>query len=421
MEINLALPALVNTAGAGLFALEGIAILLLARGARRALLIGGLATSFGLAYGVENLFVYVRTTAAPAAAFAACALAAFAFSALLIVDIAASLSRGLRRALAAFATLWAITLALTAAWIELHVELRIGLPYGADGWGRIAVYAGGMFQAALIVLLATIAARLATGGAGRANAAMACLAMAFGLWVVSLTQFNWVFTSALLASAELTLPAAGLAGTFLVTHALTLAAILAFLPRSNGSTSREQLAVLLAFVAAGLVGILVSLPDHGSGSNYGLFGIARTIGTVLLALAVLKYDLLGVPLPRLAARRGALATGALAMLLIVAQIAQNFLSAQYGLLMGGIVAGAFVFAASPIQRAMERRDSAPAAPTRRSEESYRKAVRLALRDRRLTREEETHLHELARDLGIDGPRAHAILGEVEAELAGGAR
>jgi hypothetical protein len=46
---------------------------------------------------------------------------------------------------------------------------------------------------------------------------------------------------------------------------------------------------------------------------------------------------------------------------------------------------------------------------------YRKALRLALKDHDLTREEEQHLHELADELGIGGARAHALLTEVERE------
>jgi hypothetical protein len=118
-----------------------------------------------------------------------------------------------------------------------------------------------------------------------------------------------------------------------------------------------------------------------------------------------------------------LATGALASLFIVAQVAQNFLAAQYGLLMGGVVAGTVVFAASPIQRAMEaktsRRSSEPtaiaAAPVARREQTYRKALRLAMRDRKLTAEEESHLFELAEDLGIGAGRAFQLKREIEEE------
>jgi hypothetical protein len=159
---------------------------------------------------------------------------------------------------------------------------------------------------------------------------------------------------------------------------------------------------------------------------FGAYGIIRTVGVACLAYGVLRHDLLGVPLPRLAAQRGVATTVALASLFIVAQVAQNFFAAQYGLLMGGVVAGTVVFAASPIQRAMEAkatrqpREPAPvaAAPIARREQTYRNALRLALRDRKLTAEEESHLFELAEDLGIGAGRAFQLKREIEGEVAG---
>lgn len=177
--------------------------------------------------------------------------------------------------------------------------------------------------------------------------------------------------------------------------------------------------VSLLVVLSGFVGLVVSLTDASAISAFGFPGVTRLVGIAILAYAVFRLDLLGTGFAPRTVHRGTLATVALAALFIVAQIAQNFLAAQYGLLMGAVVAGSFLYAAQPIQRAIERTREPRAqtfatSPTVRGEESYRKALRLALRDRQLTREEETHLHELARDLGIDGPRAHALLAEAEA-------
>lgn len=87
---------------------------------------------------------------------------------------------------------------------------------------------------------------------------------------------------------------------------------------------------------------------------------------------------------------------------------------------GRLAAGALLFAANPIQRAMERlTDGGERAPAARAdapqgsgtaerEDAYRHAVRLALRDRTLTREEERHLLRLAYHLGVPTPRAMQI-------------
>ena len=114
-------------------------------------------------------------------------------------------------------------------------------------------------------------------------------------------------------------------------------------------------------------------------------------------------------------RRAALLTGFLVVLLIVAETAQNFL-AQYGLVMGGLVAGALLVAARPIERALEgRREARAPQPDAAKEDAFREAVRMALRDRVITREEELHLHRVAQHMGIPTGRAHELLIEVERE------
>ena len=172
----------------------------------------------------------------------------------------------------------------------------------------------------------------------------------------------------------------------------------------------------LLLLASALAGCAMLAQEVAGANDYGVFGILRTIGVIFLVVAVVKDNLLGIPLPRLVVKRGVLAGAALAILFIVAQVAQNVFSAQYGLLGGGVIAGTFLFAASPVQRAFERRqtgDPVPRGGENRAEASYRKAVEWALRDGKLNRDEEGHLHELAHNLGITGVRAHAILVDVE--------
>jgi hypothetical protein len=204
---------------------------------------------------------------------------------------------------------------------------------------------------------------------------------------------------------------------------VTLASILAWAVPSTSAPWR--LRVFLALGGAAVVGLALAPLFFTVNSVYGLFGVMRTAGAACLAIAVVKHDLLGVPLPRLAVKRGLGATAALAALFIVAQVAQNFFAAQYGLLMGGVVAGAVVFAASPIQRAMERatdksaarRETTPLPRTSDAgkESAYRVALGVALRDKRLTREETLGLAQLADELGLSHMRAKEIWLDVEAE------
>lgn len=193
--------------------------------------------------------------------------------------------------------------------------------------------------------------------------------------------------------------------------------------------SRARFPVMVALLVAGLgagsyaytmvpAGDSLSLEDP-----YGVFGIARIVGWLTLVYAIVRLDFLGVKLPRLAVSRGFVAAGALATLFIVAQVAQNFLSSEYGLLTGGIIAGAVLFAANPVQKAIEARTGRGDGPNpvsgsgsrqQNREEMYRKALRIALVDRKVSRDEELLLFQLAEELGIGAGRAMQLRQEVEA-------
>ncbi|MEA3165207.1 MAG: hypothetical protein QOJ26_51, partial [Thermoplasmata archaeon] len=185
----------------------------------------------------------------------------------------------------------------------------------------------------------------------------------------------------------------------------------------------------LVWPGAGVLAYLYLLAANSRADLYydpwGLLGVCRLVGWAVLVFGIVKLDVLGIELPHFVVRRGAVAGGALALLFIVAQLAQNFFSAEFGLLSGGVIAGTFLFAASPLQRAFERMGerttkaiSEPAAPafhqpTPRQEEAFREAVRFALRDHRLTGEEEVRLFRVAEALGISAGRAMELRHEVE--------
>lgn len=201
---------------------------------------------------------------------------------------------------------------------------------------------------------------------------------------------------------------------------VTLAAL--WITAGVRSGNRFGLAVGLAWLGLGLLGYLYQLLPANADARlhdaYGLNGIMRLVGWVILVYAILRADLLQIKLPRLAVSRGAVAAGALATLFIVAQIAQNFLSAEYGLVSGGIIAGAVLFAASPVQRAIERvSERRPSKQAPRAgvpdETAFRQAVELAFRDRRFDESEEIALAKLADRLGVSAHRTAEIRHQVE--------
>lgn len=425
MEFDLGLSSLVNAAGAFLFLLVGLGILALARGARQGLLFGGFATTFGATYVVENIVVF-RASSDGALLVLACAAPSAAFAALLAREYARELPASDRRRIGAFAAL--------AALLYASYWLGLGAPEVQDAVRRLGFASGGLGSAASaailaqqVVLLGLLAVLASRAHAFREDARelrrVACLALALGPFLVFLHL--QVFATATISFRS----AGGLALVVgnLGIATLAAAAVVPFAALRGRTRDPLARAVFPALVAAGVVSIALgwaTMPTHDE--DYGIYGILRTIGVVFLVLAVVRHDLLGIPLPRIAERRGAIAMGALAVLFIVAQVGQNFFSAKYGLLTGGIVAGAFLFMAQPLQRAAERLMSGEAAPGARArevahvvgdvarrEEMYRKALRIALHDRKVSREEELHLFQLAEELGIGAGRAMELRHEVE--------
>jgi hypothetical protein len=161
-------------------------------------------------------------------------------------------------------------------------------------------------------------------------------------------------------------------------------------------------------------------------SETGLVGIARIVSALLIGVGLLAGALDERVEASVRFRRSTAAAGALALLFVVAQVAQNFFSAEYGLLSGGIIAGTFLFAASPIQKRIERMGerkpganaSIAAVSPGANDEAYRHAVRFALRDRQLEPAEELALADLAERLGVGARRATEIRLEVQAERKG---
>lgn len=207
-------------------------------------------------------------------------------------------------------------------------------------------------------------------------------------------------------AVSLSTSAWGLAATALG-GLVVLAFAIVWLPYSRAVALTPLVLVNAGIVETGLVG-----------SQSGFVGIVRLVAVALIALAILRHDLLGTGLRSVTARRGTLATVGLASVFVVAQIALPFVSGGVGIALGGLVAAGLTLAGPALQRTNERREGPAVAPSAERLATYREAVRYALRDGILSRKEETHLASLAQHLGIGAADALKVRHEVEDERAG---
>lgn len=179
--------------------------------------------------------------------------------------------------------------------------------------------------------------------------------------------------------------------------------------------SRRSLVLTLACAASAVVALAV-------GGDWPVLGAAAwdLALPLLVGYAILRHDLLGLDRRvRWTVQRGTLAFAFVATFFVGTQLAQNWLSARYGIVLGGVAAGLLLFAIAPLQRLAERVATAavpqaqPAVVADRKLAALRKAAQNAARDGRVSREEEKHLYALAAEMGVDAATAHAIILEVE--------
>lgn len=412
MALDLGAAALVR-AGSGVLYV-GLGAALLASRRRRDVAVaslGVLALSFGATYVLVNIFAPDQALRPLAvAARGACWLIAGA---------------------AALVYAWRVSTRALAPWVllgsaaggALFLAGALAEPdFESSPWAiRGAATSLGI---GIVVILPTALAAASLGASHERTRANALVATAFAVYIAYIAG-NGVLgdTSSLARSGSI---------VAVVATALGVALWLIVTARGGGRPARNAALVAAAGMLAGMIAVaLVGIPAARSDGlpprDWGGVGVARILGWMVLVYAIVKADILGLGLAKRSIDRSTLAASGLALLFIVAQVAQNFLSATYGLLTGGIVAGAFLFAANPVQRAIEQMrapvaESAASLPAdhgsrlHERESAYREAVRLALKDRRLTREEDRHLLRLAHHLGIPSPRAMEIHDEVEREM-----
>lgn len=403
MISGLTVGEIVNGASGMLFALTGLAIFALARGSTPQRLLGITLAVWGLSYPAAYFLVEERATATFDAAASG-------------VHLVASIAIGWlypNRADRKDSLRLAVVLALGLAW-ALN-SLVIG-GFGDLLLGQTGPPLGTVFTLTALAFLPSAFAVRALRQPTHATR-LALLALVFGLY----GAYNAARIVVWLPDPR--------APTFYYLALSLLPAFIWLRVGAAGGAPRVARNTALAIPAAAFLGATITtIVGSEQASQLGVPGALRTLSWGLLALAIFKHGLLDRPLPRVAISRGPLAAAALAALLIVAQIAQEFLADEYGLLMGGVVAGALLFAANPIQRAAERIAEravsiAPAVAQpnpNAGQRAYRLAVLAALRDDdAIGAREEQHLADLADELGIKAGDALRIRREVEKEAAQG--
>lgn len=197
-------------------------------------------------------------------------------------------------------------------------------------------------------------------------------------------------------------------------------------------TGRPERASVAAAVGAGLLsgaaavatfvfGAPVLPEDTTSLAQSNLDSAAAFLLPLLIAYALVKHQLFDIDVKlRWTVSRGTLAAVFLGVFFVAAELAQNFLSNEYGWALGGLTAGLLLFAISPIQRVAERVASVavPTVLTRdeKKRDLYGLAVSVALADGLVTREEERHLARLAEELHLGHAEALEIRERLEREM-----
>lgn len=403
MALVLTAGTLLNASSGLLFVALGLFCLYVARGQARPILIGLLAIGYGGSFATTNLWPSEeRMPLAPLASLAIST--ALVTGSVMAIAIRSTLAAGRGRALAILGVALAALFALAfRSFVEdaRSTERPTAIATQAP-WEAVALFA---LLAAFVVQLCLLVGACALAyprAPPTERRSLAVLAIVFGAWPIYFLPILLVDGSAL-------------GNVFLLAAAVLSACV--WLGAQASGDPKPARAALFGLLGLGLAGSVAGALLGASGAeDYGTPGAVRTLMVALLAFAILRHDLLGVRLPRFAVSRGPLAAGALASLFIVAEIAENFIDTKYGLVVGGIVAGAVIFVASPLQRALEGRSGA--APLAADDERlavFRDAARRYVRDGAVPRDEELRLARLARHLGIPHEEAARIRHEVEDE------
>jgi hypothetical protein len=124
------------------------------------------------------------------------------------------------------------------------------------------------------------------------------------------------------------------------------------IPNAHGKSSAVStgILVLLAVISGTLVN-LASQMHLSISPGLFLIGVWRIVLPSMAAYAIVRHRLFDLDLKvRWTLRRGTIVGIFLAVFFVTNQVAQNFLSAKYGVVAGGVSAGLLLFALSPLER-----------------------------------------------------------------------
>lgn len=205
--------------------------------------------------------------------------------------------------------------------------------------------------------------------------------------------------------------------------------LLAGIWRIRGSrAARLGVLLIMASMLAGAFDAIASFVVTGTGLaaqaifgfRFFMYALWRLIPVALLAYVVLRGQVPGLDVKvRWGISRSTVAAAFVVVFFVASEGAQIVFGSENAWIGLG-AAAVLVFAIAPLQRAAERlaEKAIPYEPPNsdpRGAESYRRAVRLALKDRRFTADEELQLAAVAHDLGLTAPDAIRIRLEVERE------
>jgi hypothetical protein len=257
-----------------------------------------------------------------------------------------------------------------------------------------------------------------------------------GLGFVALGMFQAAVAAADLATS-FTAPANGIGWTvFVVGWATNLVAVtfallvLSSRTRAPPEDGRVVNFVLVVLAVAAATGILAGLWNPGLVGNLTTFrllnGLWRLALPVFVTYALVKLQLFELQSRmRLTVKASTVGAVFVAVFFVVAQLTEGLLQKNGNLFLGAAATGLLLFAISPIQRIAERvavaavpsSTAGPGGPpVSRKADVYRAALRMALANRVVSRDEERSLADLAAELGIDASSAFRLREDVEREL-----
>lgn len=367
-------------------------------------------------------------------AIAGIALAAFTYR--------ASPRATLNRLLACFLLLIALGAATT--------PIRHVFPDGFERemWSHVAFRAFGVAPFALLLgIVGTLGVPLARPFATRAGVAIS-YGLAVGILVWAFVFPGWMIAMTLTPSGWTAGYAPGVAGK--VNLAISLAALYAALvglqalrraPRRSLERTRAiallaglALLTLVSAINGAAMWIMATFDPafhdaYMDSPSMDVFPIAYTLsalaGIIVLAVGMLRVQLLDVDLRvKWTIERGTLVAIAVATIVLVAELAQIWVSSTLGVIAGIVVAVGLIFLKRPLERAAQRVadvampnvQDTPEWREDRKGELYQTAVRLALADGTVNEEEERQLAQLAAQLGLDELRARGLRHAVERDV-----